>query len=582
VVRSGETELADSFAALSKERHVSLVVRHGDHHQVEVLRLGQALTIGRQAPSDVVIPSALLSKQHARFSFEEGGLAVEDLGSKNGTLVGGQRVERAPLRAGDSLLMGDVAVGVHVFEPRDAALAGAMSHGRFVTLLEAEATRTRVLGSRAALLLVRHRDGKPAVEFLDAVQRLLKRSDSLSLYAPSIAEILLTDCETRRARELAQKLTESGLRCGGALLPDAASDAHELLARARSALDHPDSVERPRLRESGADDEEPAQEPRVVAQSDAMADLLRLVDRVANSVVPVLIHGETGTGKEVVARELHERSPRAKGPLRTLNCAALPQNLVEGALFGHERGAFTGADRQRKGLFEEAQGGTVFLDEIGELPLPAQATLLRVLENKVVTRVGGSAEIQVDVRIVAASHRRLEAMCEAGSFREDLWFRLNVVTLYVPPLREHPEDIEPLAELFLERAARVNARGVRGLSAAALRLLSRYAWPGNIRELRNEIERAVVICGGSTVGVEDLSDRVRGALETAPPSTPLGNEAPVLEARALRRRLRDHERTLIAEALAACGGNQTHAAEYLDIPRRTLVHKLRLHGLSGR
>ncbi len=334
-------------------------------------------------------------------------------------------------------------------------------------------------------------------------------------------------------------------------------------------------------------------ESGVVADSVSLGKLMELVRRVADSIIPVLIFGETGTGKEVVARAIHEHSPRARAPWLAVNCAALPPQLVESTLFGHERGAFTGADRQKKGLFEEAHGGTLFLDEIGELPLAAQASLLRVLETKAVTRVGGTREIPVDARIVAASHRRLESMCAQGTFRQDLLFRLNVVTLVVPPLREHPEDIDGLAQLFLERAARANQRQLVSLSQAARDLLYEYPWPGNVRELRNEIERAVVVCRSQSIRPEDLSDRLREQTTstesslteqtTAPPAAEAAEDVPVpdeAEGQSLRDRMQAFERRVILEALERSGGNQTLAAKDLQMPRRTLVHKIRLHQIK--
>ena len=331
----------------------------------------------------------------------------------------------------------------------------------------------------------------------------------------------------------------------------------------------------------------------VVAVSDAFKATVKMARRIARGVIPVLLHGETGSGKEVVARFIHDAGPRKDEPMVAVNCAAIPSQLVESTLFGHERGAFTGATNARPGVFEAAHGGTVLLDEIGELPAAAQAALLRVLETKRVTRVGATNEIAVDVRILAASHRDLAALSERGEFREDLFYRLNAVTLDVPPLRERRDDILPLAEHFLADAIDVNKSTVRGMAPEARRALEAYDWPGNIRELRNAIHRAVVIAEHDVIGPGDLprtlrpptSDAGVAAAETAPEDEREPDEA------APRRRLRREgesyracverlEKRILTNALTDAGGNQSEAARRLDLPRRTLVHKLKALGVK--
>jgi two-component system, NtrC family, response regulator AtoC len=286
--------------------------------------------------------------------------------------------------------------------------------------------------------------------------------------------------------------------------------------------------------------------------------------------LPVVIHGETGTGKELVARAIHQQSGR-RGALRSVNCAALPATLLEATLFGHEKGAFTGADRARDGVFEQANGGTVFLDEIGELAPAAQAALLRVLEAKTITRVGGDRDLEVDVRIVAATHRDLESMCEAGTFRWDLLYRLNAVTVQLPPLRERPGDILPLAESFLREAARDNNRAVRSIDATAAAAMRRHRWPGNVRELRNVIERAVVIARSEVVTIEDLPPRLR--------ETERKSSVPPVDG-GLKEQMRAYEIQLIVDALKKYGGNQTEVARALQMPVRTLAHKMQTYGIK--
>jgi DNA-binding NtrC family response regulator len=329
-----------------------------------------------------------------------------------------------------------------------------------------------------------------------------------------------------------------------------------------------------------------------------------LVDRVARSMLPVLVLGETGAGKEVIARALHAKSARKDGPRRSVNCAAIPQTLVESVLFGHEKGAFTGADRAAKGLFEQAHGGTLMLDEVGELPPGAQAALLRVLETKRLLRVGGDREIAVDVRVVAATHRDLERMCNEGTFRTDLYYRLQGVTIQVPPLRERTDEIEPLAHAFLREACAENARHVRGFDDAARAALLAWRWPGNVRELRNVVERAVVIARSDVVTLADLPERMREGAKAPQASIPApsdnaASQAQPADARSalaaglpddptldykerLRREMQRYETQLIVGALTRANGNVTAAAQALKIPVRTLTHKMQALGIKKR
>jgi DNA-binding NtrC family response regulator len=286
----------------------------------------------------------------------------------------------------------------------------------------------------------------------------------------------------------------------------------------------------------------------------------------------VLILGETGAGKEVLAEELHHRSPRAHAPFVIAHCAAMPESLIESALFGHEKGAFTGAAEQRPGLLESAQGGTVFLDEIGEVSLAMQPKLLRLLEERVILRVGGVKRRPVDVRFVAATNRDLEAEVAAGRFRQDLYFRLGAMVLRLPPLRARPSEIVPLAEMFLRKAA--GQRAAPALSPEARKALLAHAWPGNVRELRNAMERAALLCPDGAIEPRHL------ALERASEPTPAkAHAAPAPAAASLRDDVSRLERQRIIDALESCAGNQSRAAEALGISRRTLIHKLEQFGL---
>jgi DNA-binding NtrC family response regulator len=304
----------------------------------------------------------------------------------------------------------------------------------------------------------------------------------------------------------------------------------------------------------------------IIGESGQMLEVLSLVRRVAPSEATVLIRGESGTGKELIAKAIHFASPRASGPLVKVNCAALPETLLESELFGHERGAFTGAVTSRQGRFELANGGTIFLDEIGDLPLPLQAKLLRVLQEREYEKVGSSRPVKVNVRILAASHRPLEALIKAGQLREDLYYRLNVVTILIPPLRERRSDLSLLIDYFLRRFAEKNGKTIRGLTHEARDILLRYDYPGNVRELENLIERAVVLTRDDVIGSGDL------------PLTVQEPEAEDEQGNNLTVTVEAVERRMIREALARSEGVQTHAAELLGISERALRYKLIKYG----
>ncbi len=313
----------------------------------------------------------------------------------------------------------------------------------------------------------------------------------------------------------------------------------------------------------------------LIGRSAPMQELFRSIERVAQSKASVLIRGESGTGKELVAQAIHQLSPRRAGPFVAVNCAAIPDTLLESELFGHERGAFTDARDQRIGRFEAAAGGTLFLDEIGEIAPAVQAKLLRALQERVIERLGGTAPIEVDVRIVAATNRDLEASIEAGSFRSDLYYRINVVPLAIPPLRGRREDIPLLVDHTLARMAAEGARPVEGLSPEAMELLQNYAWPGNVRELENAIERAVALSDRLVLDPVDLPEAVvDGArvstLRDQVRAGRLGFEEAVVR----------FESELLREALEASDWNQTRAAEQLGITRRQLKLKMDRYGLA--
>lgn len=311
----------------------------------------------------------------------------------------------------------------------------------------------------------------------------------------------------------------------------------------------------------------------IIGTSPAMRDVLDIIDRISNTNVSVLIAGESGTGKEMLARTIHRTSPRSKHPFIAVNCAALPDTLLESELFGFIKGAFTDARESRKGLVRDADGGTLLLDEIGDMPLSLQPKLLRLLQEKKVRPLGSSQEIAVDVRIIAATHRDLEELVEQQRFREDLFFRLNVVHIEVPPLRARRADILPLAQGFLKECAQRQDRSVSEISPEAARALLDYSWPGNVRELQNCIEAAVALSRYSAIALEDLPKRVRTAQASDTFAIPTDDPSALPS-------MEEVERQYMRKVLEAVGGNKAQAARILGIERKTLYRKLERFGMG--
>ncbi len=562
------------------------------------------MTFGRSWPADIVVDDASVSRAHARFFVApDGGVCFEDLGSTNGIRLNGIPTPRGRIAPADELRLGDVTCALHVLT-LVPGVQGLLGYDKLLELLHYELARAKTFGRPAALLMVAARaPGHPLRKWVPALLEKLRPVDRAAVYASDAVLVALPEATRADADALGAQIVgqDAALRYGSATFPDSGTSVDELLDAARTAM----------VRGAQAISAPPPS-GRPFIMGERSRPVWDLVDRVARAVLPVLVLGETGTGKEVVATALHKRSARHEGPLRSVNCAAIPQNLVESVLFGHEKGAFTGAERQTRGVFEQAHGGTLFLDEVGELPAGAQAALLRVLETKKVMRLGGDREIAVDVRVVAATHRDLEAMGREGTFRSDLYYRLHGMTIAVPPLRERKDEIGPLAEAFLRDAARDNARAVRAFDPAAMAALLRWGWPGNVRELKNVVERGVVIARGDVITLEDLPERVRETSVTAdgslvppahvsappPPAMPVAPPfAPAAAAAApaatvidpsvdykerLRLEMQRYERDLIVNALAAAAGNVTAAAQSLKIPVRTLTHKMQALGIKKR
>ncbi len=550
------------------QRRVSLVFSWAEQVHAVALREGQSLVVGRSEPAQVVLDDRSLSRTHVRLTMRENNLHLQDLGSTNGSSVNGLLVNEALVGEDDLIRFGSVELRIAGLNAWRSASTQWVSPTEWTQHVTAELARSRAFGRAFAVMAVR--SGNDCTPTLP-----LREVDIACRYAPQVSLLLLP--EARKADLLAwtarfRKTSAVPCALGAALAPEAGASAEALLGSAIKAARQ--------AKLGGACEVTEGLRPRnelaaPVVKSPCMVRLYEIVARAARTNLPVLVLGETGSGKEHVAQAVHEQSPRAKGPFRALNCATIPGTLIESVLFGHERGAFTGADKQVLGLFEQADGGTVFLDEVGELSEKAQAALLRVLETKRIVRVGGTREFDVDVRIVAATHRDLSAMVAQGSFREDLLFRLDALSFSVPPLRDRPEEIQALADVFLERARMEWNTQVTTIASDALDALSAYRWPGNVRQLKNIIERAVAVCAGTTIELDDLPEQL-----LAVPVSSNGEASLSGGTKSLPERVRDFENGLIREALERAQGNQARAARSLGVPRRTLAHKVQASGLT--
>jgi DNA-binding NtrC family response regulator len=587
---SGDTEettrLQGTSVGTQDRDRVSLVVYRGDGVTAVELAKGAELVVGRSSGADVQIDLKILSRRHARFIRRDDDIVeVVDLDSRNGTFIAGERVARVALAPSVAAMLGDPRSGIAVVVERlHAAVASSpklLAYDEFRAELSVAVDKSRAQGEPLSLLMLRARLIETRANLSHWATDLLGRIGDYRAAGVCDARtllILLAGQESERTRALATKLAHSlaewQLSCGIACLPGAAATGEELLHTARRACMEAGSNKPVVVAELDVSFDD-TEDDQVVIQSPAMSELYRLVQRVAPTDVTVLILGETGAGKEVIANTVHRLSARADGPFRTVNCAAIPPTLVESTLFGHERGAFTSAVSAARGVFEQADRGTLFLDEIGELSPPMQAALLRVLETKRITRVGSQRELQLDVRIVAATHRDIEAMADRELFRRDLWFRLSAIELRVAPLRERREEIAPLAHHFLRHAGARFGCVMDGIEADAVACLLAYHWPGNLRELRNVIERAVLLAKGPSLGLEDLPERVRRAVpEQRSAQVPIANGN-------YHDMVRDYEVRLITEGLRIAEGNQTNAARLLKIPLRTLSYKMRQYGIKA-
>jgi two-component system response regulator AtoC len=532
-----------------------------------------SLLVGRSAKAEVLIEDPLASRQHARLTVGE-TLSIEDLGSANGTRVRDAILEAhkpATVTPGEAIGIGSTVLIVQRsrWSPGPRRL---WSHGHFENRLKDECARAQATGGRFALLRVRLEGGSTWTRVFPVLARNLQPPHLFATYGPNDYEALLLESGAEGAERVLESLwaelslTQLPARIGIAWYPRDGRSADALLARANA-----------QLRSSPGH----LAVPGIKVPSPAMQGVNDVAARAAVTTINIVILGETGVGKEVMAQSLHRLSPRADKAMVSLNCAGLTESLIESELFGYERGAFTGATSARQGLLETAQGGTVFLDEIGEMPLKVQATLLRVIETREVLPVGGRKPRPIDVRFIAATNRDLENESVRGSFRQDLYFRLNGISLSIPPLRERRSEIPELARLFVASACEDGGRPELPITPGAMALLEQYHWPGNIRELKNVMERAVVLCDAAEIGPEQLpAEKIRPLHDPLSDLESISTTAsPEGDAGPTKSELRVAERQRIIEALAACAGNQSRAAKMLGMPRRTFISKLDAYGI---
>jgi len=603
-----------------------LVVRQPGRMAVSV-PLRDGLRAGRHEQSELVLEDHQVSRQHATFTRAADAWEVHDAGSRHGTFVNGERVSARKLAAGDRIQIGSVLLEFHEGdEPRHIVhqqvtavgpLPPADGADRRLRLLYDVSRAMGAMGDTEAMLggmleaVLDLLGCERALVGLGDAERGITRRFERARGAPAGGELIVSRAilestlgrreavilgdalgeagplTMRREHVLSAMAAPIGLgpRPAGFLYADdrqqiarfAPPDLDFLMALGRLVGAALESAERYQRAEALAEALSAASSAEeIIGKSPAVTRLKAQIARYAPAThANVLVRGESGSGKELVARALHAASARAERPFVTLNCAAMPETMVESELFGYEKGAFTGAVRAKRGKFALADGGTLFLDEIGDLALPAQAKLLRALQEGEIQPLGSERIARVDVRVVSATHKDLTAEIAAGRFREDLYYRLNVVEIEVPPLRDREGDVGLLATALLQRSAAVMGKRLEGFTEAALAALERHRWPGNVRELRNEMERAAINAEGPLVDAPDLSPRLGAARPM--PGQPRG--------RSLAERfaeLEPTERQLVEDALAQARGNQSEAARLLGITRIMIKRRIDRFGLRAR
>jgi DNA-binding NtrC family response regulator/pSer/pThr/pTyr-binding forkhead associated (FHA) protein len=584
------TGLSGARSPLTGSEHSYVVVFERHSSWAFALPNQGSFVIGRAESADIKLRDSFVSRQHAELRVDDGEVRIVDRGSQNGTFVNGERVgDSRLLVSGDVVTLCRTSIVFHS-RVRVHLEGGAtpLELPAFRRRAEDELERTLRHRRTAALVCVQVDAASPRQQSIcEEATRLLSSADILGREGPDRLVILMPEVDSgsalAAARRLVDRLDGLGARpkVGFAVSPTDGCDVDTLLGAARTALQRSEgrsivtAAETVRTLEIGGQ--------RVLIADPTVEALYRLVERLAASDLPVLVTGETGSGKEIVASALHHLSPTRKNQrLLALNCAALQDTLVESELFGYQRGAFSGAIMAKPGLLESARGGTVFLDEIGELSAAAQAKLLRALDTKRITRIGEVEERPIDIRVVAATNRSLDEAVAAGQFRKDLLFRLSGAALWIPPLRDRQRELPLLAGHFLQQACAQAQREPLSLGDAAIHRLATHGWPGNVRELKLVMEYLAATVRGAVVEPHHLEGRLGPSARAQEPA-PEPDRAPDGGAfRPLEEELRELEWRRISEALAASGGNKTRAAELIRMPLRTFREKLKQRERAGR
>jgi DNA-binding NtrC family response regulator/pSer/pThr/pTyr-binding forkhead associated (FHA) protein len=593
---------------------VYLLVLEGDTSTVFPLPVDGEVVIGRGDGVSLRLRDQSISRAHARVTCRGGQAEVADLGSQNGTRLNGDAlIGTRKLVSGDAIAIGAITMVFHSTAKTRASRALISLEGLRARLEEEVDRATRGGRSLAVIALVADAAKRPG-GVLDtvAIVRLadgqLRRADVIGQASAELFYALLPDVDAAGGKTAAGHLVRAlyrdapNIRAGVAACPADGIDVDALLAGARAAAEDADAGE-VALASTTYRTLDLGGRQAIVADA-AMMRTFALVERLAKSDLSVLVCGETGTGKDVIASAVHHGSARARGPMVTLNCAAVPETLAESELFGHERGAFSGAVTAKLGILEAGHGGTVFLDEIGELPLAIQAKLLRALETRRITRVGDVAERAVDFRLVAATNRNLTDEVAAGRFRQDLLFRIGGATVWLPPLRDRPRELPILASAFLAEICARAGRPPMAISDEAMAALLAHPWPGNVREMRQVMDYVVAAYGDEReVAAWHVQDRLAGAgpapsgarpparTSTAPmaavsalgtgelPAAGSATEPPAGGFRPIDEEIRELEKLRMGQALAVAQGNQTIAADLIKMPLRTFQAKAKAYGL---
>jgi two-component system response regulator AtoC len=585
-----ESAIAQRDPAHEPVVNAYLLVFEGPSSTAVNLPLDGDVVIGRDPGVQVPLLDKAISRAHARISMFGGRAEIVDLGSHNGTKVNGERIVGArPLLSGDVVTILGVTLVFHSSSRTRSRRQLLVLDGfrqRVDDEIDRVARNRRPFGLAAIALVPPNPDAAPLmfdpIALARVVEPALRRIDVIALAGVELL-VLMPEVDVAAAREIARgvlELLRAGApeaRGGVALAPVDGNDFESLLIGSRAARDGAGPGEVKLASETYRVIELDGRD--LIVADPAMIGMLALLERLSKAELAVLICGETGTGKELAATVLHRWSARA-GRLVVLNCAALPDGLAESELFGHEKGAFTGAVAQQIGILEQSDGGTVFLDEIGELSLAIQAKLLRALETKRITRVGGQGEHPIDLRIVAATHRDLAEEVKAGRFRQDLLFRIGGATVWIPPLRDRRREIPILAQRFLADVCRRADRDAMAISVEAMQLLLDFPWPGNIRQLHNVMEFVAAAHDEPTVAAWHLVDRLGGEGRVRSVSANMAVALPPRdEFGPIEDEIRELERTRMAQALVAADDNQTAAAELIKMPLRTFQAKAKVYGL---